>query len=126
MSVWQISLITVIMACIGVLIKAAEPQFFTVFSLCCILWLTFICVSSISPLVQYANQLAQSTPYGEYIPYVIKSLSVGIGGNICCEFCKDAGQNALANTLQGVCKLAIMALCLPLIKEIAQIALSYV
>lgn len=126
MSVWQISLICTVLACICVFLRSAAPQLSSVFSLCCVVWLLFLFITKTAPVILYAQQLAQASSYGEYMPYIIKSLSIGISGNICCEFCKDAGQLALANVLQGVCKAAILVLCLPLIKEIAQVALSYV
>lgn len=126
MSFAYVPFFAVFMAILAVLVRNLHVQMGTVLSLCCAVWLLSLCVSSVLPIIQYVVSISDSSGFGEYMPYVLKSLCVAFCGHFCAEICKDAGENAIASALESVSKLAIMAICLPLIKEITKTALSYI
>jgi stage III sporulation protein AD len=126
MSVWQVILITVISVCIGLLIKSYNPPFAAVFSLCCAVFLMLLYSESIQSVTEYLTFLSHSASLDGYMPYIMKSTGVCILGSIGVEFCKESGHTAMATALSGICKLSIILVCLPLIREITDVALSYI
>jgi stage III sporulation protein AD len=85
-----------------------------------------VCVNTLSPIAEYVKALSETAGFGEYMPYIFKSLSVGFLGHFSSEICKDAGEYAIASSLQSASKLAVVGLCLPLVGKIADIAVSYI
>lgn len=126
MSVWQVILITVICVCIGLLLKAYNPPFAAVFSLFCVVMLMVLYSESIRKVTEYLSALSHSASLDGYMPYIIRSTGVCILGSVGAEFCKESGHTAMATVLSGICKLSIILMCLPLIQEIADVALSYI
>ncbi len=63
---------------------------------------------------------------GEYEFYGAEFLLRGLGLGLCCEvtedILRDAGNTGLANALDFSCKIAMLALCLPLWKSIFDLA----
>lgn len=66
----------------------------------------------------------------EYEFYGSDLLLRGLGLGLCCEITgdilRDAGNNSLANALDFSCKVAILALCLPLWKSIFDLVGGFV
>jgi stage III sporulation protein AD len=107
-------------------VRSAHAQTGFLLSLCGAVWLLTVCVSTLSPITEYLSSLSESAGFGEYMPYIFKSLSVGFIGHFSSEICRDAGEHAIASSLQSASKLAVVALCLPLVGKIADIAVSYI
>ncbi len=72
---------------------------------------------SLAGLMREVNQFIENYEF-----YGTDLLFRGLGLGFCCEvtgdILRDAGNNSLANALDISCKIAILALCLPLWKNI--------
>lgn len=117
---------TVIMVCIALVIRSAHPPFAFVFSVCCTVWLAFMYAQSISPLIEYLTELSERAGADEYLHYILRSTGVCILGSLSSELCRETGNTAMAQALHAVCKIAILLICLPLIKSVLDAALSLV
>ncbi len=126
MSIAVVSFFALVLSLLVLFVRSAHRQMGTLLSVCCAVWLLSLCIVNVRPLVEYAVTLSEKSGFGEYMPYVLKSLCIGFFGTVCGEICKDIGEGAIASALLCVSKLSIIAVCLPLIKEITTLALSYI
>ncbi len=121
-----ISVFCVFLVCILLFVRSAHAQTGFVLSLCAGVWLLTVCVTTLTPIAEYIKELSEAAGFGEYMPYVFKSLSVGFIGHFSAEICKDAGEYAIASSLQSASKLAVVGICLPLVGKIADTAVAYI
>ncbi len=126
MNIIGVSVFAVFFVCILLFVRTARPEIGFLLSLCAGVWLLSVCVTVLSPVAEYISSLSESAGFGKYMPYIFKSLSVGFIGHFCAEICKDAGEHAIASSLQSASKLTVVGICLPLVGEIADIAVSYI
>lgn len=126
MNIIGVSVFSALLVCILLFVRSAHVQTGFLLSLCGGVWLLTVCVSSLTPIAEYLSSLSDTAGFGEYMPYIFKSLSVGFIGHFSSEICRDAGEHAIASSLQSASKLAIVALCLPLVGKIADVAVSYI
>lgn len=126
MNIIGVSVFCAFLVCIVLFVRSAHAQTGFLLSLCGAVWLLTVCVSTLSPIAEYLSSLSESAGFGEYMPYIFKSLSVGFIGHFSSEICRDAGEHAIASSLQSASELAVVALCLPLVGKIADIAVSYI
>lgn len=126
MNIVGTSVFSVVFVCILLFVRASRPEIGFLLSVCTGVWLLSVCVTVVSPIVGYLSTLSESAGFEKYMPYIFKSLSVGFIGHFCAEICKDAGEIAIASSLQSASKLTVVGLCMPLVGEIADIAVSYI
>lgn len=126
MNIIGVSVFCTLLVCILLFVRSAHAQTGFLLSLCGGVWLLTVCVNTLSPIAEYVKALSETAGFGEYMPYIFKSLSVGFLGHFSSEICKDAGEYAIASSLQSASKLAVVGLCLPLVGKIADIAVSYI
>lgn len=126
MNIISICAFSALLVCILLFVRSAHAQTGFLLSLCGSIWLLSVCVHALTPVIEYIALLSDRAELGKYMPYILKSLSIGFIGHFCSEICKDAGEYAIASSLQSASKLAVVALCLPLIGELADIAVSYI
>ena len=126
MNIAFVSFLALVLSFLVFFVRTAHEKMGTLLSVCCAVWLLSLCIVNVRPIIEYAVTLSEKSGFGEYMPYVLKSLCIGFFGNVCGEICKDIGEGAIASGLQSVSKLSIIVVCLPLIKEITTLALSYI
>ena len=126
MNIIGISIFCAFLVCILLFVRSAHAQTGFLLSLCGGVWLLTVCVNTLTPIAEYIRTLSETAGFGEYMPYIFKSLSVGFIGHFSSEICKDAGEHAIASSLQSASKLAVVGLCMPLVGKIADIAVSYI
>ncbi|MBR5773278.1 MAG: stage III sporulation protein AD [Clostridia bacterium] len=62
----------------------------------------------------------------DYISIVFKSLGICILTQIACDICRDCNESALATKTELAGKIAILAVAMPMITSIAQIAVELI
>ncbi len=85
------------------------------------------CLAMISPLIDYAESLCDGMPLpgmGEKLGILLQVLLVAILTHICATVCRDCGESTLASYAELGGKLEILLLCLPLMKDILEMAAS--
>ncbi len=76
--------------------------------------------------IEYINRIAEGTQYQKYLPYMIKSLLVGLICKGCGEVCSALGENGVGGIIEGAGKLSIVIICLPLLEEIFNTSKGYI
>ena len=65
----------------------------------------------------------ENESFGKYFDLLLKGLGMSLLGGALSNACSDAGEQALARSAQIICSCAVIALCLPLMKELLEKAL---
>lgn len=55
---------------------------------------------------------------GEIFRVMLKTTGISFIGCICASICRDSGENGIAGTVETICKLEIILLCIPVINLI--------
>ena len=53
---------------------------------------------------------------------MLKALGIALMSKLCADVCRDCGEGTLAGGVEGVGRIAIFSLCLPIISEIIEYA----
>ena len=75
-------------------------------------------VSSMYPIVVFAEEISKGNSYSLYFSTVLKALGIGIAAQTASDICRDSGENAVASKLEFAAKVGILLLGLPVIREI--------
>ena len=70
------------------------------------------------------REIIEGNGLSPYTQVLIKTLGVAILTKICADICKDCGENTIASGVELGGKIAILALCIPLITELLEYALE--
>lgn len=81
-----------------------------------------VTLSTISPLLNYIEEISKNTPIYQYLPTLFKSLGISIIIHLTSDVCYDAGEAGLAEKVVLFGKAEILILSLPLIKELFNLA----
>ncbi|MBE6551311.1 MAG: hypothetical protein E7665_04165 [Ruminococcaceae bacterium] len=83
-----------------------------------------ICAKDIAPIFAYMEELTERTKgYGK-TDVILKGAASAVITAFTCEICKDAGESGLASKVNLCGKAAVLAMSLPLLKELTAIALG--
>ncbi len=91
----------------------------------CVFLFFSVCIYIKQP-IDYLKRVAQSTSFGKYLPYMIKSLCIGLICKSCEDICVSLGEAGVGGIIEGAGKLAIIITCLPLLEEIISTSSGYI
>ena len=74
------------------------------------------------PVLSRVRALFVETGAGEYLDVVLRALGIALICELTAIFCRDLGENTLAQGVQMFGKLEILVLSLPLVDKILEIA----
>ena len=75
-------------------------------------------IPQLSDTVERLTSLFSTNGVGEYASVMVRALGIALLGKLCGDLCRDAGESGLAGGVELAGKLAILALCFPLIEQI--------
>lgn len=79
-------------------------------------------ISYLSPVVDFVQQLQKSTGTDpEFLRILLKSVGIGLIAELSALICKDAGNAALAKTIQILATAVILWLSLPLMQALLEL-----
>ena len=81
-----------------------------------------VAITAISPLLDFIEEISQSTPINSYLPLLFKALGISIIIHLTSDVCCDAGESGLAEKIILLGKIEILILSLPLIKDLFSLA----
>jgi|GEM_PF-2333534 len=90
-------------------------------SVVCLL-LVALSLTAVFPLVDYISGMSVISEYGEYFSIIMKSVGTAIICTTASEICRDSGENALSYGVETFCKCEIVAMSLPMIRSILELA----
>lgn len=104
-------------------IRQFRPEYAPPLSLCLTLFVTLAALAALIPLMNYLSELELES-FGEYLPYLFKSMGISFLCGTAADLCRDCGENAVAVKLELLGKCEIVLLSLPLLRELLTLAVS--
>lgn len=105
------------------LIRQFKPEYAPPLSLTLTLFITLAALGAMIPLMHYLQEL-ELNAFGDYLPYLFKSMGISILSATTADLCRDCGENAVAGKLELLGKCEIALLSLPLLKQLLSLAVS--
>ncbi len=103
------------------LIRKFSPELAPPLSLCLTLFLTLFALATAIPLMEYIRSL-ELGGFGEYLPYLFKSMGIALLSSTAADLCKDCGEGSVAAKLELLGKCEIVLLSLPLLRDLLSLA----
>ena len=122
MNIYIVMIVSAVLALCAVLIKQMRFEIGVLFSAFLAISLLFFAVEKAAPIFSYLGKLSESTGYLEYLPYIMKAMAIGLVSEISSDICRDCGEVSSASKVELIGKIAILAVCMPLVMKIAQTA----
>ena len=122
MGLLQLCGIALLAAMLILMLKELRPSFIPPVRLAASLVLFSAAVLLYVPVLSRVRALFAETGAGEYLDVVLRALGIALICELTAIFCRDLGENALAQGVQLFGKLEILVLSLPLIDKILEIA----
>ena len=118
MTVIKLCGIAVIGVCAALIMRAAKSELaIPVGVITCVIILASA-ISSMYPIVAFAEGLSRENSYSLYFSAVLKALGIGITAQTAADICRDSGEGAVASKLEFGAKVGILLLGLPVVREI--------
>lgn len=80
----------------------------------------------LQPILSFISEISKDTPVYQYIPTLIKALSVAFIVQITADVCNDAQESSLAEKISLFGKVEILIISLPLVKGIFELSKSLI
>ncbi len=109
-----------------VLISGYKPEYSMAIVICIGVIIFGTVIVSAAPAFEELEALLSKTGLDSgYFKIALKALGVCYITSFAADICRDFGQSALASKAELVGKGAVFLLCLPLLRAVAEIALSF-
>ena len=121
------SIISVAGACViccaaCLIIKQFSAQTAAVISAACACLFLLYAVVQISPLISFIKEISAYSALSGYADIMIKAAGIAFVTYVACDICKSAGEVSLAGAVEMIGKLAILSLCIPLMRKLLDFA----
>lgn len=117
----------IITAVVAVLLRQQKPEYAVIISICSGILIIAMILSSLIPAISEINSLINlSGISSEYGKIIIKSLGICFITQFAADTCRDANETALASKLETAGKIAVLLISLPMIKNIAELAVKLI
>lgn len=73
-------------------------------------------LSELKGIVSSISGIGEGVQRGFYV--MIKALGIALVSKFCSDICRDCGENTIASGVESVGRMAMIALCLPLLADI--------
>ncbi|MGM9664656.1 MAG: SpoIIIAC/SpoIIIAD family protein [Eubacteriales bacterium] len=118
MTVLKLCGIAVIGVCAALIMRAAKSELALPVGIITGIIILASAVSSMYPIVVFAEEISKGNSYSLYFSTVLKALGIGIAAQTASDICRDNGEGAIASKLEFAAKVGILLLGLPVIREI--------
>ena len=92
MNIAFVSFFALVLSFLVLFVRTAHEKMGTLLSVCCAVWLLSLCIVNVRPIIEYAVTLSEKSGFGEYMPYVLKSLCIGFFGNSAVKYVRISGK----------------------------------
>lgn len=118
MTVIKLCGIAVIGVCAALIMRAAKSELAMPVGVITGIIIIASAISSMYPIVAFAEELSRENSYSLYFSTVLKALGIGIAAQTAADICRDSGEGAVASKLEFAAKVGILLLGLPVVREI--------
>ena len=122
MSLFSLAGIALLAAMLILLLRELRPAFIPPVRLAATLVLIGAALALYAPVLSRIEALFSQTGAGEYLDTVLRALGIALICELTALFCRDLGENTLAEGVQLFGKLEILVLSLPLLDKVLEMA----
>lgn len=122
MGIVQLSGIALLAAMLILILRELRPAFVPPVRLCATILVTGAALLLYVPVLARVRTLFSETGAGEYMDVVLRALGIALICELTAIFCRDLGENTLAQGVQLFGKLEILVLALPLVDKVLEMA----
>ncbi|MCL2445173.1 MAG: stage III sporulation AC/AD family protein [Oscillospiraceae bacterium] len=130
----QLGVAAIIAAIAALVVRQIKPEFAIFVQLGGILAVALLTFSSLQQLIGGVQEILQYAPLGNdnllggnnAFTMLVQALGICITTQIAADICRDSGSSSLANIVELGGRLLILALTLPMLMSIAQLAVGLI
>ncbi len=121
MGIINICIIAMAGVMLSLLIKNIKPETAMLLSIAVGIIIIMNSVSVLSEIVKEINNMAEYIGVEKkYIVLLLKMTGIAYAKEFACDICKDCGHSAIASQVEVFSKIAIMAISIPVIKNLME------
>lgn len=99
-----------------------NKEYTFILSLVTVVFILLLSISFINPIISEVRNIFNiANVSSEYLDVIFKSIGICYLTQLGCDYCKDAGENALAGELEIAGKISLLIIALPLFSAIIEI-----
>lgn len=119
MDIFGIGICAVCAVIFGALVKRGNKEYALLISIIACVIILLAVLGDLGPVISQIEGLAEAGSFpGFVLTAVLKAVGIAIAGQLAANVCKDAGESALAYTVDLAAKAAILAVSLPLFLKV--------
>ncbi len=122
MSVFQVTGIALLTCVVLLFLKELRPTFVPPMRICASVILVGAALLLYAPVLTRISSLLLACGAGEFASLLMRALGIALICELCALFCRDLGEQEVANGVLLFGKLEILVLCLPLLDRVLEIA----
>ncbi len=112
-------------AVLSLSIKGYKPELSALVASAGGICIACVALKELGLYISYFSDISKDTDIGKYGTIMIKALGIGLVTRFASDTCRDAGEGSLASKVELAGKAEILILGFPLIKDVINIALSF-
>lgn len=102
-------------------LRQSKPDFAPLVTLTLCVMLGGVGIASLLPAVDFMQELPLNESTAQSLTVMLKSLGLAFVTQTTAEFCRDAGESAVASKVELIGRAEILLLCLPMLRELMSI-----
>lgn len=102
-------------------LRQSKPDFAQLVTLTLCIMLGGVGIASLLPAVDFMQELPLNESTAQSLTVMLKSLGLAFVTQTTAEFCRDAGESAVASKVELIGRAEILLLCLPMLRELMSI-----
>lgn len=102
-------------------LRQSKPDFAPLVTLTLCVMLGGVGIASLLPAVDFMQELPLNESTAQGLTVMLKSLGLAFITQTTAEFCRDAGESAVASKVELIGRAEILLLCLPMLRELMSI-----
>lgn len=122
MGIVQLSGIALLAAMLILILRELRPAFVPPIRLAATLVLTGAAILLYGPVITRVHTLFEATGAQEYADVILRALGIALICELTASFCRDLGENTVAEGVRLFGKLEILVLSLPLADKVLEMA----
>lgn len=124
---FKLAAIGVICTTASLILRQYKSEYALFLELAGICVITFFAINSAHDVIASIKPMLEFTNIGEQTAEIlIKALAIATFTAIAADICRDNSNQALASVLEFFGKAAVIVLCVPLLKAVAEIAAGFI
>lgn len=102
-------------------LRQSKPDFAPLVTLTLCVMLGGVGIAALLPAVDFMQELPLNESTAQSLTVMLKSLGLAFITQTTAEFCRDAGESAVASKVELIGRAEILLLCLPMLRELMSI-----